>query len=162
MLVNFSWLVPKQIAGAGRPGGFDGDREKLAADLDLLYGWGIRAIVSLTECGLDGEFLRARDMTNLHLPVVDMQPPTLEEVVQFMDFVQRAENENRPVVVHCGVGRGRTGTMLACYLVRKGYDAQDALAQVRQRRPGSVETPEQEAVVHNYDDYLKNLVEQPV
>ena len=162
MLVNFSWLVPKQIAGAGRPGGFDGDREELAADLDLLYGWGIRAIVSLTERGLDGEFLRARDMTNLHLPVVDMEPPTLDEVVRFMDFVQRAENENRPVVVHCGAGQGRTGTMLACYLVRKGYDAQDALVQVRRRRPGSVETPEQEAVVYKYAEYLKNLVEQPI
>ena len=60
------------------------------------------------------------------------------------------------MVVHCGAGMGRTGTMLACYLVGQGYAAQDALAEVRQRRPGSVETLEQEAVIHEYANHLKD------
>ena len=59
--------------------------------------------------------------------------------------------------MHCGAGMGRTGTMLACYLVGKGYSFQDALAHVRQRRPGSVETLEQEGVIRDYAEYLKTF-----
>ena len=166
MLVNFSWLVPQQIAGSARPGdyaaGLEGGLEKLAADLDLLSEQGIRAVVSLTERPLVEEVVQAKEMAYLHLPIVDMQSPTLEDVVRCMDFVKKVLNESRPVAVHCGAGMGRTGTILACYLVEQGCGAQDALAQVRQSRPGSVETLEQEAVVHEYVAYLKTFARQPV
>ncbi len=161
MLINFSWLVPERIAGTGQPGGCDCDlgigREKLEADLDLLQKQGVRAIVTLTEQSLKEESVRAKDMAYLHLPIMDMHPPVLEDIFRFMDFVKTSQNEERPVVVHCGAGMGRTGTMLACYLVGQGYAAPDALAEVRQRRPGSVETMEQEAVIHEYANHLKDF-----
>ncbi len=138
----------------GQPGGYgyhSGDGwERLALDLDELRWEGIRAVVSLTEQGLDRGMLKARDMSYLHLPVGDMQPPTLEEALRFMEFVREAERAGRPVVVHCGAGQGRTGTMLACYLVGQGMEAGQALARVRRDRPGSVETAGQEETVREY------------
>ena len=50
-------------------------------------------------------------------------------------------------VVHCDAGIGRTGTMLACYLVSKGYNAEKAIEEVRIKRPGSIETVKQEEVI---------------
>ena len=158
MLVNFSWLVPNQIAGAGQIGGYndhpEDGQEELLEDLALLREQGVLAIVSLTEEPLNEKVLRAKGLAYLHLPIMDMQPPKLEDIIQFIDFVKFLKREERPVVVHCGAGMGRTGTMLACYLVGQGYSFQDALAQVRQRRPGSVETLEQEDVIQDYAEYL--------
>jgi atypical dual specificity phosphatase len=42
---------------------------------------------------------------------------------------------------------GRTGVVLACYLVAKGQTPQNAIARVRRLRPGSIETDEQEQSV---------------
>jgi len=154
MLVNFSWLEVGRIAGMGHPGGW-GTVEGLARDLDLLCERGIRAAVSLTEIPLPEELLHGRGMLYLHLPVADMSAPTVADFIEFAEFLERAEEEKRPVVVHCGAGIGRTGTMLAAYLVRQGCGAREALAQVRSKRPGSVETQEQEAAIFAYAAYLK-------
>ena len=58
--------------------------------------------------------------------------------------------------VHCAMGRGRTGTMLACYLVSKeGYSAEEAITEVRKRRKNSIETRTQENAVMEFERSLK-------
>jgi atypical dual specificity phosphatase len=42
--------------------------------------------------------------------------------------------------------------VLACYLVSKGYNAAKAIEKVRMKRPGSIETIEQEELVMKYED----------
>lgn len=64
------------------------------------------------------------------------------------------ENQ-QPVAVHCLAGLGRTGTMLACYLVATGTPANNAIMRIREWRPGSIETKEQEAVVYEYERISK-------
>ena len=153
MLSNFSWLEEGQIAGMGQP---------QHGDIELLYEGGIRSIVSLTEWPLDEEVVLAIDMDYLHIPVLDMQSPTLLDVVKTMDFVETRLQQERPTVLHCGAGMGRTGTMLACFLVKRQYSPEDALVRVRAQRPGSVETSGQEAVVYEYAKYIKDPIRQPI
>lgn len=58
------------------------------------------------------------------------------------------------------MGRGRTGTMLACYLVAKeGYGAKEAIKETRRQRVYSVETRGQEKAVR---DFQKSLQPVPV
>ena len=58
----------------------------------------------------------------------------------------------QPVAVHCGKGMGRTGTMLACYLVaEEGYKTLDAIKETRQRRVYSIETYSQERAIFEFE-----------
>lgn len=58
---------------------------------------------------------------------------------------------SQAVGVHCALGFGRTGTMLACYLVKeRALAAGDAIAEIRRLRPGSIETYEQEKAVFQF------------
>lgn len=158
---NFSWLVEGEIAGLGRPGGFGvtgsrGTDSRLEAELTFLADQGIRALVSLTEERLDEGVSGNFPFEYLHIPIVDMMPPTMDQVDRFIEFADRAESRGKAVAVHCDAGRGRTGTMLACYLVWKGYITADAVNRVREKRPGSIETTDQELSVFDYERMLRN------
>lgn len=160
MIYNFSWLLPGKLAGAGQPGGWgyrpEDSQGQLAEDLAWFAAQGVGALVSLTEESLKRELVLQQGMHYLHLPIEDMQAPNLEEISTFVAFVDKALEEGRPVVVHCHAGMGRTGVMLACYLVHRDTDPQAALAQVRHHRPGSVETWAQELAVYEYAAHLRS------
>lgn len=54
------------------------------------------------------------------------------------------------------MGIGRTGTMLASYLVAvESYTAEDTIAETRKRRNGAIETREQEQAVHDFENHVK-------
>ena len=90
-----------------------------------------------------------------HIPVRDFEAPTLEQIEDFIAFAEKACAEGKKLVVHCDAGLGRTGTVLACYLVSKGYNAAKAIEEVRTKRPGSVETFEQEELVMKYEEQCR-------
>ena len=146
MLSNFSYLIEGRLAGCAHPASFGSCDEGLAS----LAGKGIRAVVSLDEEGIPARLLAGQGFDHLHLPVPDFGSPTLDQVRRFVAFVDAELGQSRPVAVHCRAGYGRTGTMLACYLVWTGTDPEMAVEEVRRRRPGSIETPEQEDFVIDY------------
>lgn len=150
-LLNFTYVIPHELAGMARPGVLS----SLQADLTFLTDEGIGAVVSLTVQPLDVDAVASQGMRYLHLPVEDFTAPSVEQVVRFVEFTDAMISvEDRAVAVHCGAGCGRTGTMLACYLVKSGLRADVALQRVRELRPGSVETPGQEAVIFQYQEHL--------
>ena len=96
------------------------------------------------------------DLVDMFEPVPDFTPPELEQIQRMIEFIDRQTGERKPVVVSCYAGIGRTGTVLACYLVHRGEEPTEAINRVRELRPGSVQTPEQEAAVHRYAEFAQN------
>jgi len=137
---GFYWLEQPYVAGLARPGDVE--------DLHWLRREGIEVIISLTEDPLPRHWVNEAGLFLVHTPVPDMHPPAPDQIEQCIKTLQRAIERNMGVAVHCGEGKGRTGTLLACYLVTKGLSADEAIIRVRRARPGAVETPEQaESVV---------------
>lgn len=143
MIRNFSWLIEGEIAGMARPA-------SSVNDFEFLKDNGFEAIVSLTECPLNDTLIDEFGFKVKHIPIRDFEAPTLEQIEDFVAFAREVKAEGKKLVVHCEAGIGRTGTVLACYLVSKGYDAETAIEEVRTKRPGSIETIEQEEVVLRY------------
>lgn len=144
---NFSWLIKDEIAGMGRP-------MSIVTDLEFLKDNGIEAIVSLTVLPLHKTLIEEFGFEYKHIPVADFTSPTQEQIDEFLCFVNNLISSKKKIVVHCDAGAGRTGTMLACYLVSKGCSAKKAILEVRRSRPGSVETMEQEDTVIKYEERL--------
>ena len=132
---NFSWLLPGRVAGMACP---------VMDDEEWLREQGVASLVSLT---LTPPSIGFRI---LHVPIPDMHSPSVTQLRAAVDFIRAAWDEGGGVAVHCGAGIGRTGTVLAAVLVAEGADAQEAIAEVRAVRPGSIETPEQEQRVHEF------------
>jgi len=131
-----------------------GSIRSLEEDVRDLRAIGIGAIVSLTEIALDDAALKAEGMTSLRVPVPDFHPPSLSDVRKVISFITSSLELERPVVVHCTAGLGRTGTILACWLVNQGEAPDTAIQRVRAMRPGSIETWEQEQRIFDYAAYL--------
>jgi atypical dual specificity phosphatase len=81
--------------------------------------------------------------------------PTIEQLQQVLRYVEEKNAESKPVLVHCGEGTGRTGTVLAAYLISHDQAAEEAIRKVREERPGSIQTPEQEKILHEFERFIR-------
>jgi atypical dual specificity phosphatase len=150
-VAGFSWVIDHGLAGMQRPGA-DGDLE---GDLQFLEAERLALLVSLTEEALPKTRVEARGMATLHLPIRDYTPPTLAQQQELVAVVRPYLRAGRSVGVHCEGGHGRTGTMLATYYVSMGLSAEYSIEYIRAQRPGSIETPEQEQAVRDYEASLR-------
>lgn len=139
---GFYWLESSLVAGLAYPGS--------SADLDWLRRNGIQVLVSLTEDPPPRGWVNDAGLMLVHVPVADMDAPTERQFDLVSDTITKATSAGMGVAVHCAAGRGRTGTVLAGYLVSQGASAHEAVEKVRALRPGSVETIEQERAVEHY------------
>ncbi len=149
-LGNFSFVIEKKLAGSARPGLY----RELNEDLEFMKSQGIGAVVSLTEAPLAAREVIDAGLVYLHIPVQDFTPPTPQQFQQFQDFMNRQPSA---VLVHCHAGMGRTGTMLASYLISQGLSVEEAITQVRQARPGSIETGTQINALRAWADHLGGI-----
>lgn len=140
-LARFRWAIKDKLAGSVKPSSED--------ELRWLQVQGIKCIVSLTDMPLPFD-LNELGFEQYHLPIEDFTAPTLEVMNAYVEHVTKIIAQNKPVLTHCGAGLGRTGTMLAVYLVSTCKTPEEAIKDVRKAVPGSVETKEQKQAIFEY------------
>ncbi|MHA1112271.1 MAG: phosphatase domain-containing protein [Promethearchaeota archaeon] len=142
--MEFFWLIPQKIAGGSLPKEFQ--------DIEQLEKKKIRHIISLImDPHKIQEFSRKYDIIVHNIPIKDWGVPSHSQIQQFLSIITENLANDEATFVHCLGGCGRTGTMLALYLVQSGYTSADALEELRLLRPCSVETEEQEHLIINFE-----------
>ena len=143
--LNFSWILEGSLAGASGPTN--------RRDLIFLKLHDIMAVIRMEENTISAEAL---DLLDLYEPVPDFAPPRMDQIDRMVRYIEeQIETWEHPVVVTCQAGMGRTGTILASYLVYVGYTAENAMKLIRELRPGSIQTREQEQAIVEFYDYLQ-------
>lgn len=140
---RFYWVVEGRLAGCSRP------NLAIADDLAWLRDQGIGAVLTLTEQPLPTDLLARNGLVGLHIPVDDMTAPTPAQLDEALDFIH-AQIQLHAVAVHCLMGMGRTGTVLAAYLIRHGASPDDAIRHIRSLCDGAICTPGQERALANF------------
>lgn len=139
---DITWIAPSAIVACRYP--------RTNRALERLADLGITLLVNLHERPHPPQTLLRLGLRELHLPVADFTPPSPEQLQTGVIMMTDAIAAGQFVAVHCGAGLGRTGTLLACYLVSQGELPEVAIARIRSLRPGAIETSAQEQAVHAY------------
>jgi atypical dual specificity phosphatase len=145
--LNFRWLIDGEVAGHKAPGSEE--------DLYYLKELGIEALVRMVEdhvANVSCAQVEKVGLIDCHEPVLESAAPSQVQIDKIITFIKRSVAEGKPVGVSCRAGIGRTGTILACYLVSKCHTAVQAIEEVRNMRPGSIITEDQEKAVYMYAD----------
>jgi hypothetical protein len=167
------WARPGRLLAGYYPG--DVSKSAATEKISSLLDAGIRCVVNLVEedeRGAGGKPLRSYaamldeearsrniDVSYVRIPIPDVSVPSSATMRLILGVIDRALDEGRPTYVHCWGGRGRTGTVVGCYLARHRAETEDALATIERLRRGeetahkpSPETDEQRNMVCEWAD----------
>lgn len=162
---NFNWIIERKLAGSGVP------MSKKEARW-LINTQGIRTIVTIKEKPLSQEWLSYNNGANtgdsdtkidyLHISVQDYGAPSLKELDYVVNYISQQIDRTSPVMVHCSGGKGRTGTIIVAYLIKKenGMTADRAISRLSRIRGESIQSKDQEKILFDYEKYVKNRQDQ--
>ncbi|MCL4343934.1 MAG: dual specificity protein phosphatase family protein [Nitrososphaerota archaeon] len=144
---NFS-VIDSCLYASGIPAG--------SKAIKWLKKMGVDAVISLTEHPINksNEF-----NVYYNIPMVNgapADPQALEKVVlKISDLI----NNRHCVLVHCSAGLGRTGMVIASYLVyAKRVNPEEAIEKVKGIRPGSLRDADQIKSVYKFAEWIKPKV----
>ena len=151
---NLSWLVVNKLAGSACP--------QSELELRSLPGINITHVVTLSpEAKPPNCITKIPNLKWTIIPIENFQGATIEDFNTFFQLLASDNDvasgeKNGATLVHCKSGRGRTGMFLAAYLMRfHGMSAAESIADVRAKRPHSIETKAQEDRLGLLEDFLK-------
>jgi len=137
---GFVWVEEGRLAGSGFPAS--------RSQLEWLSRRGVRTILTLTENPLPTRWLEGLGFDVRHVPMSDHLPPDGASLEEAAVFVQESVSGGRTTLVHCLAGQGRTGCVLAAYLVKtKGLSGGEAIRVLREIKPQFVERGQERTVL---------------
>ncbi|MBM3409778.1 MAG: dual specificity protein phosphatase family protein [Betaproteobacteria bacterium] len=124
----------RQVGGAARPHGAYIKDATQAETFDQLRKAGYNTILSIDKGDHTTDMARSVPQAFHHetgdqFAIVDFAHPSIRTLAQIKNFVDSAHQQDGKVLIHCGAGAGRTGTVLASLVLA------DLVKQERARKP---------------------------
>lgn len=142
---NFSF-IDEFVAGSALISSVD--------EADWLAANGIATVISLVELSQEvGRRLDDLGIERFSFPVDEFEAPPIEVLHRIVSLIEERTRAGRRVLVHCFAGCGRTGTVLASYLISKGMTPEEALSHLNSRRSCSLESQTQYNTLWYYYTY---------
>ncbi|KAF0927296.1 hypothetical protein E2562_031499 [Oryza meyeriana var. granulata] len=119
-----------------------------SSDVPHLKQLGVRGVVTLNESYetlVPTSLYQAHGINHLEIPTRDyLFAPSLEDICQAVDFIHRNASQGGSTYVHCKAGRGRSTTIVLCYLIKyRNMTPEAALDHARSVRPRVLLAPSQ-------------------
>ncbi len=160
------WVVSGHFLAGAYPGDPDSvaHQKKIQAILD----GGIRVFISLMEKNEKDHHGKSfvpyegpakeycPDSECLRFSIRDLHPPSAAGMTTILDTIDQCLATSKPIYLHCWGGVGRTGTVVACWLLRHGLANHDnvlhVLSELRKQdqERGSRTSPES----HEQNDFV--------
>ncbi|XP_041006275.1 phosphatidylglycerophosphate phosphatase PTPMT2-like isoform X1 [Juglans microcarpa x Juglans regia] len=124
-------------------------------DVPRLKQLGVGGVITLNEpyeTLVPTALYHSHEIDHLVIPTRDyLFAPSFVDINRAVDFIHKNALCGISTYVHCKAGRGRSTTIVLCYLVRyKNMTPVDALDYVRSRRPRVLLAPSQWKAVQEY------------
>ncbi|KAH1251678.1 putative dual specificity protein phosphatase DSP8 [Glycine max] len=125
-------------------------------DVPHLKKLGVGGVITLNEpyeTLVPSSLYRAHGIDHLVIPTRDyLFAPSFVDINRAVQFIHQNATCGKTTYVHCKAGRGRSTTIVLCYLVEyKHMTPATALEYVRSRRPRVLLAPSQWKAVQNYN-----------
>ena len=91
-----------------------------------------------------------------HLPTIDDQAPTLNQLERGVEFIYQVLSKGGKVYIHCAGGIGRAPTMAAAYFIHQGMGLEEAIALIKKSRPIIRIMPPQLEQLERFEDLKRN------
>ncbi|CAN6165077.1 unnamed protein product [Urochloa humidicola] len=124
-------------------------------DVSRLQKLGVHGVITLNEpfeTLVPSSMYKSRGIDHLVIPTRDyMFAPSLVDINQAVDFIHRNASSGKITYIHCKAGRGRSTTVVLCYLVKyKNMTPAAAFKYVRSKRARVLLTHSQWKVVQEF------------
>ncbi|XP_015232624.1 PREDICTED: dual specificity protein phosphatase CDC14B isoform X1 [Cyprinodon variegatus] len=146
---DFNWIIPGKFLAFSGPhpkSKIENGYPLHAPEAYIPYfrKHNITTIIRLNKKMYDARRFTDSGFEHHDLFFVDGSTPNDTIVKKFLNICENAEGA---IAVHCKAGLGRTGTLIACYMMKHyGLTAAEAIAWIRICRPGSIIGPQQNFV----------------
>ncbi len=147
---DLNWIVPGKFVAFSGPSNVSKDEEgykRLVPEdyISIFKKFNIKLVIRLNHKEYDESIFKKYGIKHKDFCFPDNSCPS-DELLE--EFIKTCEEEKGAIAVHCKAGLGRTGTVIACYVMKHyKFPAKCLIGWTRLCRPGSILGKQQQFLI---------------